>query len=282
MRASRDPTRILLALQTAGLVTWAAAKAYERRSGADGAALARAAGLAKRTAGTVGRVVGRLAGGAAEAVGDAIRSLGSPTGQAAKPEPETDAGLLHELTPLVGSLAQEAATAASELTRDLAGPLRAAAGTGEAAREGGPPASAADVPRAAPGKSGGEEAEEAGAGEGRETSAASAPETVSEPGSRGRGHLGITTYPVEIPQGLASALGAVSGLIVLQVEPDGPAAEAGLQLGDTLYDVEGQPLRRSQDLIDRIAASEVGQTIHAKILRAGEAREIALRVGARG
>ncbi len=94
------------------------------------------------------------------------------------------------------------------------------------------------------------------------------------------GYLGMGAIPVRLPEKLAKAHGTSSGLKVASVEPEGPAEEAGLHPGDTLLTLEGQPLREVDDLVAQLPPERVGQTVHAKVLRAGAARDVDLTVGA--
>src|SRR3954449_13143835 len=50
-----------------------------------------------------------------------------------------------------------------------------------------------------------------------------------------RGYLGVGLQPVELPD-------HHKGLIVLSLEPNGPAAQAGVFIGDTLVKLGGQPV----------------------------------------
>ena len=95
------------------------------------------------------------------------------------------------------------------------------------------------------------------------------------------GYLGMGAYPVQLPERLAEAYGTPGGLILLSVEPGGPADQAGLQLGDTLLRLEEKPLLDVGDLVAQLSPEHVGQSMHAKVLRAGVAQDVTLTVGER-
>lgn len=90
-----------------------------------------------------------------------------------------------------------------------------------------------------------------------------------ERGFVSRGYLGIAIQPVK------------GGLIVLTVEPGGPAEKAGFLMGDILTGIGEQPLEQAEDLQKYCDSELVGKTLKAKFTRGGVARESDLTVGAR-
>jgi serine protease DegQ len=105
--------------------------------------------------------------------------------------------------------------------------------------------------------------------------------TLREHGGVRRGYLGVGAYPVRLPQHLWALAGAETGLIFLSVDPDGPAHRAGLLLGDVLVSLGGRSLEGVEDLLGYLADEKVGTTVPAKVLRAGEPREVSLTIGKR-
>lgn len=63
------------------------------------------------------------------------------------------------------------------------------------------------------------------------------------------------------------------GFFVIEVNPDGPAAEAGLQVGDLLIEVEGQNVRNvtTADVRELVRGKE-GTCVSLQVLRKGEPR----------
>jgi S1-C subfamily serine protease len=105
--------------------------------------------------------------------------------------------------------------------------------------------------------------------------------TLKEHGGVRRGYLGVGAYPVRLPQHLRERAGADTGLIFLSVDPDGPAHRAGLLLGDVLVNLGGRSLEGVDDLLGYLADEKVGTSVQAKVLRAGEVREVSLTIGKR-
>jgi S1-C subfamily serine protease len=96
-----------------------------------------------------------------------------------------------------------------------------------------------------------------------------------------RGYLGVGAHPVRLPQGLWARAGSESGLMLLTVEPEGPADRAGLVMGDVLVSLGGQPLHSIEELLGYLGDEKVGTQVQARVLRAGEMRELAVTIGKR-
>jgi S1-C subfamily serine protease len=96
-----------------------------------------------------------------------------------------------------------------------------------------------------------------------------------------RGYLGLGMQPVRLPEALRAQLGLVgeSGLIVVTVQPDGPAARAGVLLGDVLVALDGAPVRDLEDVQARLGGEHVGSLVTALIVRAGGRAEVRITVG---
>jgi S1-C subfamily serine protease len=102
------------------------------------------------------------------------------------------------------------------------------------------------------------------------------------------GYLGIGLQPIALPEHLmrtklelppGSAPGA--GLIVLSVEPEGPAGQAGVVIGDVLVALEGTPVTGTDDVQEFLSGDHVGKPLKASLLRGGELMEKTITVGER-
>ncbi len=98
-----------------------------------------------------------------------------------------------------------------------------------------------------------------------------------------RGFLGVGLHPVTLPEAWRRALAAPPeiGLMVVSTQPDGPAATAGVMLGDVLVALDGVPVEASDDAQRVVSARPVGAAVVATILRAGAPTEIRITVGER-
>ena len=95
-----------------------------------------------------------------------------------------------------------------------------------------------------------------------------------------RGYLGLGMQPVRLPEPLRAQLGLGDGaLIVVMVEPSGPAARAGVLLGDVLVALDGGPVGDLDDVQARLGSDRVGAEIPAVVLRGGVRTELRITVG---
>lgn len=96
------------------------------------------------------------------------------------------------------------------------------------------------------------------------------------------GYLGVGLQPIAIPGNLREKFGMETdaGLILLSVEPESPAAEAGLQLGDILVSLEEKPVS-DVDELQTVLRNSVGQRVKAVLIRGGEKLETQLTVAER-
>ncbi len=101
-----------------------------------------------------------------------------------------------------------------------------------------------------------------------------------------RGYLGITLEDVKAPYARVYGLPEARGVIVTSLaNAQSPAAKAGLQPYDVIVELNNQPVINAQDLINRVSAVAVGQTVQLAYLRdAGgklERRTASITVGER-
>ncbi|MDX1367326.1 RIP metalloprotease RseP [Pseudomonas sp.] len=69
--------------------------------------------------------------------------------------------------------------------------------------------------------------------------------------------------------------------VLAQLDPKGPAQAAGLQVGDRLLMLDGEPLGEWQQLVDRVQAMPA-ESITLTVARDGQDREVAVTLAARG
>ncbi len=74
-----------------------------------------------------------------------------------------------------------------------------------------------------------------------------------------------------------SSAGA-KGALVVAVDPDGPAAKAGVEPGDILVAVQGRPIDDSNRLPRLVASLKPGTTAELKVLRTGQPQTLKVKV----
>jgi len=100
-----------------------------------------------------------------------------------------------------------------------------------------------------------------------------------EHGKVTRGSIGVTfqeeqsTNPIVLKQ-----LGAANGIVIEGVEPDSPASRAGLKPGDVITELDGNPVRTGNDLVDRITHAKVGSKVRINYMRDRKEMETSVTV----
>jgi S1-C subfamily serine protease len=104
-----------------------------------------------------------------------------------------------------------------------------------------------------------------------------------EHGYVGRGFLGIALQPVPLPQDLKAKLklDQDTAIMLLGVEPNGPAASAGLSMGDILLQTGSSVITDAETLAAAIDRANIGESLSFRVLRAGTIQEVNVRIGER-
>ena len=106
---------------------------------------------------------------------------------------------------------------------------------------------------------------------------------LAKDGTVKRGYLSVRTQQVALDPSVAKAAGLSqeSGLLVVWLEPDGPAAEAGLLVGDILVGIAERAVQDPDDIFIALSADTVGKPIEVRILRGGRQDTLRVSVGMR-
>jgi len=98
-----------------------------------------------------------------------------------------------------------------------------------------------------------------------------------------RGYLGIGAQPVGIPEALRTSLSLPGkyGIMVVKVEPSGPADQAGLLLGDILVGLGEAPVEGLEDLQSFSDSGAIGKPFKGQVIRAGSLHEVEITIGER-
>jgi serine protease Do len=109
--------------------------------------------------------------------------------------------------------------------------------------------------------------------------AATAYNQIIKSGKVVRGSIGVTLAQAK-PE-LLKVYGASQGAFVQRVEPDSPAAEAGVKEGDVIVSLNGKPITKSDDLVSAVAETQVGTQAALGIIRDGKRTDLSVRIGDR-
>lgn len=99
-------------------------------------------------------------------------------------------------------------------------------------------------------------------------------------GKVSRGWLGVVIQ--EVNKDLAESFGLEkpAGALIAQVMEKGPAAKAGLQVGDVILSVNDQPIVLSADLPHLVGAMKPGTELNIQLIRDGKRQTLQMKVGA--
>ncbi|MFP5427983.1 MAG: DegQ family serine endoprotease [Gammaproteobacteria bacterium] len=103
---------------------------------------------------------------------------------------------------------------------------------------------------------------------------------LKKDGKVNRGWLGVVIQEVNKDLAESFGLDKPAGALVAQVLEDGPAAKGGLQVGDVILSMNGQPIVMSADLPHLVGSLKDGAKAKLEIIRNGKRQNLDVTVGA--
>jgi len=100
---------------------------------------------------------------------------------------------------------------------------------------------------------------------------------IIEKGGVEQGWLGV--YIRDLDQELRKELKIEGGVVVTRVAEDSPADEAGMKGDDVIVEYEGKKVKESDSLIELVRETKPGTRVKVTLLRKGERRTLAAKVG---
>jgi serine protease Do len=100
--------------------------------------------------------------------------------------------------------------------------------------------------------------------------------TLIRDGRVRRAQLGAAVAPRPLPPGAAERLGRKGGVQIVQVVEGSAADRAGLERGDLLVELDGEPIGDATDLQRLMVQERIGRKIAARLLRDGTQRTVAV------
>jgi S1-C subfamily serine protease len=98
-----------------------------------------------------------------------------------------------------------------------------------------------------------------------------------------RGYLGAGLQPLRRgrPSHDPQPAGSVRGVLVVSIDPDGPAARAGLLVGDIVVTWNAKPIDRVRDVMHLLGVDSVGATVDLQLIRGGAPTTLKVALGER-
>jgi S1-C subfamily serine protease len=98
-----------------------------------------------------------------------------------------------------------------------------------------------------------------------------------------RGYIGAALHAVRFSDAARQRmkLSHSGGVVVLEVDAEGPASSAGILLGDVLVGANGAPLDSPADLVNQLGSAMVGRKLKLDLVRGGNLTSVDLEVGER-
>ena len=100
--------------------------------------------------------------------------------------------------------------------------------------------------------------------------------------ARGRashGRMGVSIQEVTREMAEAFGLPKAGGALVNSIEPNGPAARAGIEPGDVILRFEGKPVTNSSDLPRMVGQMKPGTRAQVELWRKGQMRSVSVTIG---
>ncbi len=104
-------------------------------------------------------------------------------------------------------------------------------------------------------------------------------DTLIKDGKVSRGWLGVQIQPVTADIAESLGLSDAAGALVIEPQEGSPGLEAGIQKGDVVTAVNGEPVSDARDLAKKIGAIAPGTKTDITIWRDGKAKSLTLTVG---
>jgi serine protease Do len=94
-----------------------------------------------------------------------------------------------------------------------------------------------------------------------------------------RGMIGIAIQNVTEQIAKSYHLKDQNGAVIAEIQPDGPAAKAGLEIGDVIVGFDGHKIYDSAELPPIVAMTKPGTEAKVKIVRNGKPKTVTVKVG---
>jgi serine protease Do len=102
---------------------------------------------------------------------------------------------------------------------------------------------------------------------------------LKDKGSVTRGWIGVQIQPVNADIADSLGLKNAEGALVAEPQADGPAVKAGIQSGDVITAVNGQPVKDARDLAKKISSLPPGSNVKLGVISKGTEKTVTVTLG---
>lgn len=106
--------------------------------------------------------------------------------------------------------------------------------------------------------------------------------TLRQHGKMKQGYLGVGVQPVRVPDNVAKELEQETGLLIVSVESDSPAAKGGLLVGDIIVALDDEATEHLDELLGLLGGERAGKSVPVQIVRGGALQKLSVTIGERG
>jgi S1-C subfamily serine protease len=96
-----------------------------------------------------------------------------------------------------------------------------------------------------------------------------------------RGYLGAGLQPIRGGRRAEAAADPPRGILVVSIDPQGPAAHGGMFVGDIITAWNGKPVERVRDVMRLLGPDSIGGTVELALLRGGAPASLKVVIGER-
>jgi S1-C subfamily serine protease len=96
-----------------------------------------------------------------------------------------------------------------------------------------------------------------------------------------RGYLGAGLQNVRLPRASGETAEGKRGILVVSIDPEGPAGRSGLLVGDVITAWNGQAISRVREVMRLLGPASVGSSVELALVRAGAPASLKVTIGGR-
>lgn len=104
-------------------------------------------------------------------------------------------------------------------------------------------------------------------------------EQLIEFGKARRGWFGVNIQNADRSLAQAYGLEEGTGVILTNIEADGPASKADFEIGDLILSFDGRPVKNERALSRIVADTEIGKSVDVEVVRDGRTRMVTFELG---